>query len=99
MSSRQNRSPENCPVCGAAVPPRAAACPGCGADERTGWDEETTRYDGLDLPEESFDRDEALRDNGMTPRVVPKGVPVFWWLVGLGLLVGVICTVVGPMFW
>ncbi len=43
--------PTECPVCGEAVPRTARACPGCGADERSGWDEEATRYDGLDLPD------------------------------------------------
>ncbi len=47
--------PAVCPVCGEAVPGGARACPGCGADERSGWDEEATRYDGLDLPDEVFD--------------------------------------------
>lgn len=42
--------PTECPVCGEAVPRGARACPGCGADERSGWDEDATRYDGLDLP-------------------------------------------------
>ncbi|HET7536267.1 MAG TPA: zinc ribbon domain-containing protein [Candidatus Didemnitutus sp.] len=46
--------PEVCPVCGEAVPRDALACPGCGADERSGWDEEATRYDDLDLPDEAF---------------------------------------------
>ncbi len=78
--------PSACPVCGAAVPPKARACPGCGADERTGWDEEATRTDGLDLPGESFNYDETLRDEGLKSRVQPKGVSVFWWVVGVGLL-------------
>jgi len=46
--------PSECPVCGEPVPPDALACPSCGADERSGWDEEATRYDGLDLPEEAW---------------------------------------------
>ena len=32
--------PETCPVCGEDVPRGARACPGCGADERSGWNEE-----------------------------------------------------------
>ncbi len=51
--------PDTCPVCGAAVPPGARACPGCGADERSGWDESATRYDDLDLPEDAFADDQA----------------------------------------
>ncbi|MFA5264251.1 MAG: zinc ribbon domain-containing protein [Opitutaceae bacterium] len=46
------RAPSECPVCGAEVPRGARACPECGADERSGWNEEETRYDGVDLPGE-----------------------------------------------
>lgn len=48
-------APELCPVCGEEVPPQARACPGCGADESTGWNTEATATDGLDLPDPSFD--------------------------------------------
>ncbi len=54
MVKHESSAPTECPVCGESVPPGARACPGCGADERTGWDEVTTRYDGLDLPAEAF---------------------------------------------
>ena len=40
-----------CPVCGDTVRMGALACPGCGADDRTGWSAKT-EYDGLDLPED-----------------------------------------------
>jgi hypothetical protein len=72
------------------VPPRARACPSCGADERTGWDDDATRYDGLDLPENAFD---DFRDD--EPRTVPargrqiNGLPVLWWVIG-ALLLGLI---------
>jgi predicted nucleic acid-binding Zn ribbon protein len=83
-----------CPVCGAEVPTHARACPECGADERTGWNEEMTRYDDVDLPEEAFDRDEFLRDEGLKSRRRPKGVRWFWWLVGLGLVLVLISMAV-----
>lgn len=54
--SAQQTPPSTCPVCGESVPRTAKACPGCGADERSGWDEDTTRYDGLNLPEHAFDK-------------------------------------------
>jgi hypothetical protein len=57
MSARITTS-EECPVCGATVPPGAKACPGCGADERSGWDEDATRYDDLDLPGSAFTEDD-----------------------------------------
>ncbi|MCC7139453.1 MAG: zinc ribbon domain-containing protein [Planctomycetes bacterium] len=58
--------PFPCPVCGADVPARAAACPGCGADERTGWAEQGDAADvlheqGLDLPETSLDDERYAR--------------------------------------
>lgn len=69
--------PDECANCGAAIPQRARACPGCGADERTGW-RDTSIYDGLDLP------DEQPADDSAAPRR-PAGV--FWILAGIGLLV------------
>ncbi len=48
-------APAECPVCGEDVPRGAKSCPGCGADERTGWNEDATRYDGLDLPEHAYE--------------------------------------------
>jgi predicted nucleic acid-binding Zn ribbon protein len=50
--------PEECGNCGAAIPRSARACPECGADERTGW-RDASIYDGLDLPGESADEDQA----------------------------------------
>jgi uncharacterized protein (UPF0212 family) len=73
--------PEECPVCGEDVPRGAKACPHCGADERTGWNDETTRYDGVDLPDEAFadERTEraARREHG-------RGL---WVAVAVGLLI------------
>ena len=89
---RQFRPPSECPVCGATVPPKARACPECGADERTGWNDETTRYDGLDIPSEAFDSDEAAGGRRETHASGRKTVGVFWWVVGVGmiLVVGVL---------
>jgi RNA polymerase subunit RPABC4/transcription elongation factor Spt4 len=72
--------PETCPVCGESVPRGAKACPGCGADERSGWNEEATRHDGLDLPDEAFtdETDRAAR------RKHGRGL---WIVMAVGLLV------------
>jgi len=44
-----------CPVCGTEVPGNAAACPECGADEKTGWSRNTI-YDGTDIEDpDEFD--------------------------------------------
>ena len=52
--------PDICPVCGAEVPTAVRACPECGADDTTGWNEDRAVYDGLDLPDDEFDYDEYL---------------------------------------
>ena len=54
------KAPEICPACGAEVPRNAVACPECGADENTGWNEEASRLDGLDLPDDDFNHDEFI---------------------------------------
>jgi len=48
--------PAICANCGGVIPPRARACPACGADERTGW-REVSVYDGLDLPDSAYEDD------------------------------------------
>jgi hypothetical protein len=68
------------------VPRSARACPECGADDRSGWNETETRTDGLDLPDENFDYEETLKNEGLRPRVTARGVPVFWWCTGLLLI-------------
>lgn len=63
------------------MPRGAKACPGCGADERSGWNEDDTRYDGLDLPDEAFADEHteraARKEHG-------RGL---WIAVAVGLLV------------
>jgi hypothetical protein len=82
-------TPEICPNCGVEVPRRAKACPGCGADENTGWSEAAGSAD-LDLPDEGFDYNEfASREFGAGARK-PAGLRWFWWLVGVLVLAGTI---------
>jgi hypothetical protein len=94
-------TPSECPVCGADVPPRARACPSCGADERTGWNEDTTRYDGLDLPDAAFDDDASplSKNLGHNKRRF-NGIPFFWWLLALIVLAACIAAALGfsPVF-
>jgi hypothetical protein len=79
-------APEICPNCGAEVPPKARACPECGADEHTGWSDEA-RLGGLNLPDEDFDYDDFVqREFGAKKSPVPRGVHWFWWLVALAAL-------------
>ena len=74
--------PEICHNCGAEVPPKARACPECGADEKTGWPE-AARSDGLDLPDEDFDYDDFVKREFGDKSPVPRGIHWFWWIIAL----------------
>jgi len=87
--SRAFVPPTECPVCGAAVPRNARACPECGADERSGWSEADTRYDGLDLPDEAFEGDEPPRK-----RPARGGTNPLWIGVAVALLAALILVFV-----
>lgn len=72
--------PDECANCGAAIPPKARACPECGADELTGWRENSV-YDGLDLPDTA--------DNGDPREARPSPLrrsPAWYWLLAAGLV-------------
>ena len=77
--------PDTCPNCGAEVPPKARACPGCGADEHTGWSE-AAASDGLGLPDNSFNYDDFVKREFGGPSPVPRGLHWFWWAIGLIVL-------------
>jgi len=84
--SREFVAPTECPVCGETVPRGAKACPGCGADERSGWDEEATRYDDLDLPDSAFEDENR-------PKAAPRTVLDRTWVaIGVLLVVALILT-------
>ena len=80
--------PSECPVCGAVVPRGAQACPECGADERTGWNEEATRYDGVDLPADAFEDGTP----GFHEKADRRGRA--WIVVGVFVLVALILTLI-----
>ncbi|MFH1477262.1 MAG: zinc-ribbon domain-containing protein [Verrucomicrobiota bacterium] len=84
--------PDICPVCGAEVPSTAHACPECGADNTTGWNEDHAVYDGLNLPDDEFDYDEFINKefNG-------KGKPVkkrLQWLCIIGFALVLIALII-----
>jgi hypothetical protein len=60
--------PEICPVCGEDVPRNAKACPGCGADDRSGWKPDALTSDALGLPDGEFDYDEFVAEEFGGPR-------------------------------
>lgn len=90
--SRAFVPPTECPVCGETVPRAAKACPGCGADERSGWNDDDTRYDGLDLPDDAF-RDEEDDDGASDAptkssarKPARRGTTGWFWLLVAGVL-------------
>lgn len=93
--ARRDSAPTECPVCGTDLPPNARACPHCGADERTGWNEDESRYDGLDLPDAAFEDDDTPRS---PRRPLRHGPHPAWIVVGLVLVVLFIFAAVSPLF-
>ncbi len=79
------RTPEVCPVCGENVPPRALACPECGADHRSGWKPDAAAEDGLDLPDETFDYNTFIEDEFQPQRNTPPVYPL-WWVTAIVIL-------------
>lgn len=80
--------PEVCPNCGTMVPPKARACPECGADEQTGWSDEA-HAQRLGLPDEQFDYDEFVKEEfggKQESRVRPQGISWIWWVAAVLLL-------------
>ena len=72
------KPPPVCPVCGAAVPPNAVACPECGACHDSGWKENADVYDGLDFLDEASESDGGKVRWGKKPGLHP-----FWRIVAL----------------
>jgi len=82
------RTPEVCPVCGEDVPPRALACPECGADHNSGWKLDT---DLGGIEEAEFDYDDFVKNEfGSSPK--PSGISPLWWITGIILLIALIAA-------
>jgi hypothetical protein len=91
--------PDLCPNCGALVPPKARACPECGADEETGWSDRA-QAQRLDLPDDDFNYDEFVREefgdgggrgrSNLGARVKPAGLHWVWWVVGILLVLAML---------
>lgn len=72
-------------------PPRARACPGCGADERTGWREPSV-YDGLNLPDDETDDDARSAPRSSRPR---DRLAWYWVLTIVAVLLLLIVSALG----
>jgi hypothetical protein len=83
---RRPTPPDECGQCGEAIPPDAYACPGCGADERTGWDANPWLDHTIDLP----DGDEY--EEGRSPPIFDGQVwtPRRWVLAAVIVLLGIV---------
>jgi hypothetical protein len=77
------KPPGNCPVCHEHVPRKALACPSCGACGRSGWNLGDAVYDGVDLPNESFDYDAFLAQEFGGKRAVKQSAKQWWWWIAL----------------
>ena len=75
--------PDACAHCGAALSRHAKACPACGADERTGWREQSV-YDGIDLPDEAWAEEASFRRPAAPRRI--NGLAWYWWCVAAAIL-------------
>jgi hypothetical protein len=79
-------APPTCPNCGEYVPTNAHSCPGCGADENTGWND-TANAQSLGIgDDEEFDYDEFIAnefDPARKPKVKVEGISWFWWIVAI----------------
>lgn len=87
------RTPEVCPVCGEDVPPRALACPECGADHNSGWREGALESDGLGLSEEEFDYDAFVKEE-FGGQVKPPGIHPLWWVTAIVVLAAMVLWLV-----
>lgn len=88
------RPPGECPACGEFVPKGARACPGCGSDARTGWNEDSG-YDGLDLPESAFD-DEAAPTRSRPSRA--RSAALDFLYLGIAILLALVLSGVWFVF-
>lgn len=82
----EQRAPAECANCGAAIPRGAKACPSCGADERTGWREQSA-YDDIDLPDEAYTDGDTPPNRRLRQARDVNGIRWYWWCVGVALVI------------
>ncbi len=86
---KPRRPPKVCPVCGEDVPPKARACPDCGACHESGWKlDDEPDYGALDLPDWAYEDDDEkiVRPLGRKPRAPGSRMGLWRWVAG-GLIV------------
>lgn len=88
--------PEICPACGAEVPEKALACPDCGADYETGWNEQATACDGIDLPDPEFDYDAYIKREFGNSAPRPAGAKKAW---SAAIIMTVVCVGILLLWW
>ncbi len=91
------RTPETCPVCGEDVPPRALACPECGADHNSGWKEDADTTGGLDLPDAEFNYDDFVKDE-FGSGSQRGGIRLLWGIVAVVLLAALVAGLLFSLF-
>jgi len=75
-------------VCGEDVPRKALACPECGADHRSGWQENAEVYDGMDLPDDDFNYEEFVKQEFGSPQ--RPAIKRVWWITAILLIAALI---------
>src|SRR5882762_656200 len=86
-----------CPSCGENVPAQAKACSHCGACEKSGWNEDASSADGLDLPDDNFDYEKFTAEEFGAPRKL-KGKELFWKITAIIVVVLILIGFLGGMF-
>lgn len=91
------RTPEVCPVCGENVPPRALACPECGADHNSGWRVDAD-LEGIVPTEEEFDYEQFVKEEFGRGELVPRGFSPLWWITAILLLLALVVSAFYGLF-
>ena len=86
-----------CPICGEDVPAKAKACPHCGACEKSGWNEDASGADGLDLPDDDFDYEKFAHEEFGTPAKLASK-QLFWKAIAVVILVLMVASTVFGFF-
>jgi hypothetical protein len=73
------------------------ACPHCGACDKSGWNEEASGADGLDLPDEDFDYEKFTAEEFGSPRKL-RGKERLWKVTAIVLLVLIVSMFIISLF-